>query len=55
MNQLVAINVFTLFFLDLLYLIEKVAQYQAFNDYSVQVEEVTSCFSIFKFQDNSKV
>ncbi len=40
LNQLVGLNVFTLLVLDILYLVEKVAQHQSFKDFSVEVDEV---------------
>ena len=40
MNQLVCINIVILIFLDLFYLIEKVAQHHSFKDLTSQVEEV---------------
>ena len=40
MNYLVAVNVFTLLFLNILYLVEKIAQHQSFKDFDVEVEEV---------------
>jgi len=40
MNYLVAINVFTLLFLNILYMVEKVAQHHAFKHFDQDVEEV---------------
>ena len=42
MNQLVAINLITIFLLNLFYLIAKIGQYRAFSDYTVGVNEVST-------------